>query len=109
MPYISKRKICFNPNKNEANTKEIKKHNKWTIFYQDSRWKKLRHWQITNFPLCKDCMLNGISRAADEVHHVRPFSEGETMEEKFALLLDPKNLVSLCSECHRKRHNMLNN
>ena len=105
MPYISKRKIGLKTNHKE---REDRRNNKWGIFYQDRRWKRLREWQITNFPLCHDCALEGRSVPATEVHHRVPFSRGETTEEKFALLLDPENIVSLCSECHDKRHKLLN-
>lgn len=105
MPYLSKRKIAVRSDKHEL---QERRNDKWNIFYQDRRWKKLRHWQITNFPLCYDCLFEGRSVPATEVHHKVPFSTGATIEDKFALLLDPDNIVSLCSECHDKRHKILN-
>lgn len=104
MPSLIKRKISVRTNKHEI---QERRNNKWNVFYQDRRWKKLRHWQITNHPLCHDCMLEGRSVPAEEAHHIKPFSQGKTMEEKFELLLNPNNIVSLCKKCHDKRHAIL--
>lgn len=107
MPWINKRKVGH-PNKLEQQERSKRHNEKWNRYYQSPLWKKLRHWQITNWPLCADCAINGISRAAEHVHHRIPFSTGETEEEKMRLLLDPDNLVSLCESCHKKRHIELN-
>ena len=105
MPYLSHRKITVRSDKHDVR----ERHNdKWNIFYQDRRWKKLRHWYITNHPICEECLFEGRSVPAEHVHHRVPFSEGETMEEKFALLLDPLNLQSLCVEHHQEKHRLLN-
>lgn len=108
MPYISKRKICFNLNKNEANTKEIKKHNKWTKYYQNPMWKKLRDWYMLTHPLCEDCMFEGRSVPSEECHHKISFGSAATEEERMKLLLDENNLVALCHMHHKKRHGYLN-
>ena len=104
MTYLPKRKISP-----PSHDKEISKrrNEKWNKYYGSTAWKKLRQWKITHFPICYDCMFNGISKPATQVHHIRPFSEGKTQEEKWELLLDPSNLVSLCDECHDKRHAIL--
>ena len=108
MPYLSKRKVG-NPNKIEQKEAVTRHNNKWAKYYHNKQWKLLREWQITNYPLCYDCALNGRSRAATQVHHKIPFSTGTTEEEKLQLLLDPDNVVSLCRECHLKRHGYLKN
>lgn len=106
MAYISKRRIG-RPNEIE-NTESQKRHNeKWSKYYGDKRWKKLRNWYITNHPLCESCLFNGRSVPAEHVHHKIPFATGETMEDRFRLLLDPSNLESVCQECHQKIHNEL--
>ena len=63
---------------------------------------------MSTHSICHDCALNGRSVPATECHHVIPFGTGDTDEDKFALLLDPDNLIALCSECHDKRHRLLN-
>ena len=105
MPYISKRKIGT-PNHDKETSD--RRNDKWGKYYGDKRWKRLREWQITNHPLCEDCLFEGRSVPATEVHHRVPFSRGKTQDEKWALLLDPNNIVSLCSSCHDKRHAILN-
>lgn len=101
MPYINKRRIGT-PNRKEENNQ--RRNKKWQKYYGDKRWKQLREWQIRTHPLCQDCLFEGRSRAAEEVHHRIPFSTGKTEEEKWQLLLSPDNLVSLCKTCHDKRH-----
>ena len=59
-------------------------------------------------PLCERCLLKGISRQAEHIHHIRPFLTGKTDEERWQLLLDPTNLQALCRECHEEVHRQLN-
>lgn len=104
MPYLIKRKIGYPDNKPEV-TQKTKRHNdKWNKYYGDKRWKSLRNWYIRNHPLCESCLFKGRSVPAEEVHHIKEFSKGETIEEKFSLLLDPSNLMSVCRKCHMEIH-----
>lgn len=73
-------------------------------YYNSKYWKNLRNQFIREHPLCYDCILEGKSTPAEECHHIRPFYSGETDEERWRLLLDPENLVSLCQRCHHRRH-----
>jgi 5-methylcytosine-specific restriction protein A len=103
MPYLNKRKVI--PKESVHKVREVNtRNNKWAKYYGNKQWKILRNWYIQQHPLCADCILEGKSTPADEVHHVRAFSTGATEEEKFELLLDPLNLVSLCSYHHDIRH-----
>lgn len=77
-------------------------------YYNSKYWKRLRNIFIMQHPLCYDCALNGISKPADEVHHIKPFMTGKDDNDKWNLLLDPNNLVSLCSKCHHERHRKIN-
>ena len=105
MPYITKRRISPPSRKEEHNTR---RNNKWNKYYQNPKWKKLRDWYMSLHPICADCMIEGRSVPATELHHKIPFSTGNTEEERMELLLSPDNLVALCSECHDKRHFILN-
>ena len=105
MPYLTKRRISP-PSKREDNN--TRRNNKWNKYYQNKRWKKLRDWYMSLHPICADCMFEGRSVPATELHHIIPFSTGKTEEEKMDLLLSPDNIVALCSECHDKRHAVLN-
>ena len=104
MPYLSKRKVG-NPNKIEQKESQDRHNNKWNVYYQDKRWKKLRDWYKLNHPICEICAINGRSVPAEEVHHRIAFSTGNTEEERMSLLLNPDNLQCLCRQCHMKIHN----
>lgn len=66
--------------------------------YSTSRWRKLRARVLRrDGGLCRRCHQSGIERVADEVHHLRPVRAG-------GAIWDTANLVSLCRQCHRERH-----
>lgn len=67
-------------------------------------YRKMRDGHIQAHPLCEDCLEQGRVKAAEEVHHIKPFMRGVDDTEKMALAVDPNNLVSLCHDCHMKRH-----
>ena len=73
-------------------------------FYNSKGWRTLRNVYFNSHPLCEQCLMNGISRPAEEVHHIKPFLTGKSDEERWKLLLDINNLMSLCSECHDEVH-----
>ena len=68
------------------------------------RWRGLRKIQLSNHPLCADCYQVGIIEPACEVHHVIPVESVSNREERKRLMFDINNLVSLCHECHKRRH-----
>lgn len=106
MPYLSKRKIVVRSNKHEVNERRNKK---WGKYYGDRRYTRLRDWYMSEHVLCQDCLFEGRSVPATELHHIKPFSRGKTEEERMELLLDwEHNYVALCKSCHEKRHKMLN-
>lgn len=74
-------------------------------FYHTAAWKKARAAALRrDRGMCADCMARFESgagkrpRRAELVHHVIP------LEERPDLALTLSNLVSLCQECHNKRH-----
>lgn len=73
--------------------------------YHDKQWEITRSNYIHSHPLCELCLIEGRSKAAEEVHHKIPFSTGRTYDEKWNLLTDKDNLMSLCQDCHHKLHN----
>lgn len=85
--------------------KGSKRSNRSLKYYNDRRWKILRNWYIRENPLCEICMMMGISKEAEHVHHRKEFLKGKTEEERYELLLDPDNLQSLCAEHHMEIHN----
>lgn len=82
---------------------------KWNInessnYYNSKAWHQLRNAYYLSHPLCERCLLNGRSVQAEHVHHIQPFMTGKTDEERWSLLLDVNNLMSLCIECHHEMH-----
>jgi 5-methylcytosine-specific restriction protein A len=60
-------------------------------------WKHARALKLARDPLCEECKLHGVTRAATQVHHVVPLEQG-------GALCDLGNLRSLCSACHAKEN-----
>ena len=55
-------------------------------------WKRIRDRYITAHPLCEQCERNNKITPAQEVHHIKPLSQGGTHDEQ--------NLMALCTPCH---------
>lgn len=72
--------------------------------YDTERWRRLRALKFADSPLCEMCLREGRVRAADEIHHVRSFMSVPAGDARYALAFDYDNLMSLCSECHRRVH-----
>ena len=72
-------------------------------FYSSKAWTKARDLAIRrDCYLCVDCLAHGKITPAAEVHHIVPVEPYNMNDPSITLNLD--NLVSLCLECHRKRH-----
>lgn len=70
--------------------------------YQNTTWRKLRDTFMKEHPICERCLAKGKITPATDVHHIKsPFRNGEV---NYSLLLDDKNLMSLCRECHGDIH-----
>lgn len=72
--------------------------------YNTKVWKTLRNEYIAEHQMCENCKIN----VAESVHHVIPFSTGNTKEEILQLAYDKNNLKSLCKDCHFKFHHIKN-
>lgn len=59
-----------------------------------SNWEKVRADKLTKNPLCAICKKRGKIVPATVVHHID--------EDQFNN--DPKNLCSLCRDCHERLH-----
>ena len=70
--------------------------------YSNTTWRKLRDTFMKEHPICERCLAKGKITPATDVHHMKsPFRNGEV---NYSLLLDDKNLMSLCRECHGQIH-----
>jgi 5-methylcytosine-specific restriction enzyme A len=71
----------------------------------DRHWQAIREEQLNKYPYCAICKNKGIIKPANEVHHIKPLSNGGTHSTD--------NLLSLCKSCHSKitntQHNNKNN
>lgn len=67
-------------------------------------WRIARNRHLARYPLCERCNSKGMTTSATLVHHIRPIESGRGETEKERLALDPRNLMSLCSSCHRDIH-----
>lgn len=61
-------------------------------------WQQLSARYRTNNPLCEDCLQSGKVVPADEVHHIQPIADAPHLR------LAIENLVAVCKDCHRRRH-----
>ena len=72
-------------------------------FYKSQAWKHTREMIMQrDHRLCVDCMLHGYITPAEEVHHIIELTPENISDMSIAL--GEENLVSLCRECHKKRH-----
>lgn len=72
--------------------------------YNTARWKRLRLVKLRNNPLCEVCEKKGITKMADDVHHIQSFMSVDNPGARKALAFDYDNLMSLCDECHSDIH-----
>ena len=67
-------------------------------FYNSKEWEKVRDYVMRRDKfLCQDC-----GRGASEVHHIKHLTPQNIND--VSVSMNPNNLVSLCRECHFKRH-----
>ena len=59
-------------------------------------WTRIRDRYIHAHPLCERCLAEGRYVKAEQVHHIKPLSEGGSHNDE--------NLMSLCTACHAKIH-----
>lgn len=97
---IIKRDKVYNEPRKFVNTDTQRK----AKFYGMRQWRDLSSFFRMENPLCKCCSIEGITKEAEEVHHICKWDDQETDEMKTLLLLDKDNIVSLCRECHANIH-----
>lgn len=62
----------------------------------DTKWRKVRRSYLREHPLCEHCEDRDRVRAAKDVDHITPLSEGGAR-------LDPDNFQALCRACHNRK------
>ena len=61
-----------------------------------ARWQKVRLIKLTQDPLCQECIKQGHTRAAQQVHHVIP----RAIRPDLTFVME--NLMSVCVPCHNR-------
>jgi 5-methylcytosine-specific restriction endonuclease McrA len=76
-------------------------------FYSSKAWQDCRNrYGAMRGWLCEDCMKRGIYKPGVEVHHIEELTPLNIHRPEVTLNMD--NLVLLCRECHKARHNECN-
>ena len=76
----------------------------WSTYYNSALWRTTRLEYKTKHPICERCLHGGRVTPMTDVHHMCKFGQGRTASERWQLLTDMDNLVSLCSKCHHEVH-----
>lgn len=109
MPYKSKRPCSFPGCPNLTDGRYCEEHKKleakrYEKYDRDPAakrrygraWKRIRDSCAADHPLCELCLKEGRYTPTEQVHHLKPLSEGGTHSRD--------NLMALCSACHAKIH-----
>lgn len=76
-------------------------------FYLSKAWRSTRDSYVKSVGgLCEDCLKKGIYTPCEEVHHIKFITPSNISDPNITLNWD--NLVALCRECHKARHNKIN-
>ena len=76
-------------------------------FYSSKTWQDCRNAYMKQAHyLCEDCLKRGIYKPAKEVHHIEELTPANIHRPEITLNFE--NLVALCKECHKARHNECN-
>ena len=59
-------------------------------------WKRIRDSYAAAHPLCELCLKEDRYVKTEEIHHIKPLSEGGTHARE--------NLIALCKPCHARIH-----
>lgn len=103
MPWIQKKKSNKDPDINRVLRQKI---------YNTTRWRNLRAAYLSVNPLCSECLAEGKTTAAEEVHHVVSFmNAAPDLSKMRELAYDWNNLQGLCDYHHNLKHhnNKINN
>lgn len=100
MPTILRLKDLENKRKEEKINNSIK-------YYNSPQWKRFRENFIRKHPLCEVCLEKGKVVEAQQVHHVTQFLKGIDDKQRWKLLLDEDNCISICKQCHIEIHKQM--
>jgi 5-methylcytosine-specific restriction protein A len=71
--------------------------------YHTVRWRKIRLEQLTEHPLCCECLKQKINTIANVCDHKTPVKDMMLKGLDFWEASQPDNLQSMCTPCHNKK------
>jgi len=71
-------------------------------FYNSQAWKGCRETYLQLHPLCEDCMMRGIYKPAEHVHHMTWLTGDNYTDPEISL--NHANLKAVCVDCHNREH-----
>ncbi|MCW6664276.1 HNH endonuclease [Aerococcaceae bacterium NML191219] len=95
-PRLCEGRFCTEHEKLENKNYEKYKRNPDVRKRYGSVWRKIRESYVKVHPFCEICFKEGRMKQVEEVHHIKPLSEGGTHHKD--------NLISLCQSCHARIH-----
>lgn len=95
-PNLTDGRFCPEHEKEEAKRYEKYDRDPATKRRYGRAWKRIRDSYAAAHPLCERCLENGVYTPTEQIHHVKPLSQGGTH--------DRENLMALCTSCHAKIH-----
>lgn len=69
-----------------------------------ARWRALRTAYLAEHPWCERCAREGMTVAANCVHHISPVEEAHDLQEMTDRAYRWSNLMALCAQCHSDIH-----
>jgi len=72
------------------------RNKEWQHLY-GSKWQRARKSFLSKYPLCAECLKNGVTKAANVVDHIIPH-KGDAIA-----FWQVSNWQSLCYRCHNKK------
>lgn len=73
-------------------------------YYNTIAWRRLRKVYKTEHPICTICLKHGKVEPMVDIHHIHPFMQGKTEEDRWDMFLKESNLIPLCEACHHGVH-----
>ena len=64
--------------------------------YQSRKWRRFRKWFFQHYPLCAECLRNGVVKEGRDVDHIQPIRLGGE-------IYDLDNLQTLCKSGHNRK------
>ena len=95
-PNLTDGRFCEEHAKQEAKRYERYERDPASKRRYGRAWKRIRDKYVQEHPFCELCYKKGLLVEAEQVHHIKPLSEGGSHA--------PDNLMSLCDSCHGTIH-----